>query len=90
MVAEGKREIESGDEYDVLFPKPSWREHTVKKVAGVEDTMKLIIDTVPSDAWQTAKIAPLLKGKDVHSTCRNIWNFVYRHIRYKRDKDVCP
>ncbi|MBT1688890.1 hypothetical protein [Dawidia soli] len=87
MVAEGMRKIEPGDEYDGLFPKPSWQEHTVKQVGSVEDTMKLIIETVPLDAWQTEKIAPLLKGDDLYSTCRNIWNFVYQHIQYKRDKD---
>jgi hypothetical protein len=33
----------------------------------------------------TAKLAPILKGKSLEETLRNNWNFVYNHIQYKLD-----
>lgn len=79
--------VRPGLEFDSMFPAPSGEDSSVKQNAGVEDTMQLIIRTVPQTLWHTEKIAKRLKGKDLYSTCRNIWNFVYQHIKYKRDKD---
>ena len=37
--------------------------------------------------FQTAKLAPLVKGSNVYETCKNIWEFVYTHIAYKKDEE---
>jgi len=84
--ANGRRKIKSGWEFDHLFPKPSGKDHRAKKNADVEDTLKLIRQTVPMSLWQTKKIAAKLKGKTLRDTCRNIWQFVYDHIQYKMDE----
>ncbi|HEY9048274.1 MAG TPA: hypothetical protein VIN08_20345 [Ohtaekwangia sp.] len=84
--ANKRRKIKSGWEFDHLFPKPSGIDHRTKKNADVEDTLKLIRQTVPMSLWQTKKIAAKLKGKALRDTCRNIWQFVYDHIQYKMDE----
>ena len=87
MEATKKRKIKSGEEYDHLFPKPLFLDPTIKKGATVTDTVRFIPQVVRETLFQTAKIAPLLKGKNVYDTCRNIWEFVYQHIAYKKDAD---
>jgi len=82
-----RRRINTGVEYDHLFPPPSDQDTTIKKDGDVEDTMKLIQRTVPKTLWHTEKIAKKLKGKTLDETCSNIWHFVYGHVQYKRDKD---
>lgn len=87
MEARTERRIKSGKEYEHLFPKPTFRDISVKKSAGLEDTMSLIQRTVPKTLWHTEKIAKLLKGEDLYTICSNIWHFVYNHIQYKKDED---
>lgn len=80
-----RRELLSGKAYDALIPRPQGRDHSIREDAGVDDTLKLIRKTVPQTAWHTERLAPKLKGKNLHETCNNIWQFVYRHIAYKKD-----
>jgi hypothetical protein len=87
MVADRKRRLKDGREFDHLFPPPSETDTTIKKSADVEDTMKLIRKALPQTLWQTEKIAKVLKGRTLEETCSNIWHFVYQHIQYKRDED---
>jgi hypothetical protein len=87
MVAEKKRRLKDGGEFDHLFPPPSETDTTIKKSADVEDTMQLIRKTLPEVQWHTDKIAKALKGRTLEETCSNIWHFVYEHIQYRRDKE---
>jgi hypothetical protein len=87
MRATRKRDIKNGKEFDKLIPAPDGVDTTIKKQADVADTMKLIREALPKIAWQAKRIAPLLKGKDLEDTCRNIWNFIYNHIQYKHDDE---
>lgn len=87
MVADRKRRLKDGREFDHLFPPPSETETTIIKSASVEDTMDLIRKALPQTEWQTEKIAKVLKGRTLEETCSNIWHFVYQHIQYRRDKE---
>ena len=87
MVADRKRRLRDGREFDHLFPPPGEKDTTIKKSADVEDTMKLIRTALPKTLWQTEKIAKALKGRTLEETCSNIWHFVYQHIQYKRDEE---
>lgn len=86
MESKTKKKVKSGVEFDSLFPLPSGKDLTIKSEAGVSDTVAFIHKTVPLTLEDTKKVAPLLKGKDLYETCRNIWHFVYDHIPYKKDK----
>jgi len=87
MVADRKRRLKDGREFDHLFPSPSETDTTIKKSANVEDTMELIRKALPKTQWQTDRIAKVLKGRTLEETCSNIWHFVYQHIQYRRDKE---
>lgn len=87
MVVTQHRRIKLGTKYDHLFPKPKGKNKTVKKHASLADTLRLIPNVVTKYRSQSSRVAPLLKGSNVEETCRNIWRFVYDHIRYERDAD---
>ncbi|MBI4929899.1 MAG: hypothetical protein HY841_03990 [Bacteroidetes bacterium] len=86
MQAKKERYICEGKEYDKLFPKPNLTEKTVKRGATVDDTVKFIPKVVQETKWQTEKIAEQLKGETVYETCRNIWEFIYTHVRYHKNE----
>jgi hypothetical protein len=87
MEATKKRKIKSGEEFEHLFPKPLFLDPTIKKGATVYDTVRFIPQVVQETLFQTSKLAPLLKGRNVYETCKNIWDFVYTHIAYKKDEE---
>jgi hypothetical protein len=82
-----KRQVRSGDQYDALFPRADLMDSTIKRGATVSDTVKFIPKVVEESKWQTEKLARLLKDDSVYDTCKNIWDFVYRHIAYHKDKE---
>ncbi len=87
MISTAKRHIKSGDEYNHLFPTPEGGDILVEKDATVQDTITFIPQVVKDTLDDTKLIARVLKGKTLHDTCKNIWDFVYEHIPYKKDED---
>ncbi|MEN7551864.1 transglutaminase-like domain-containing protein [Rapidithrix thailandica] len=87
MVATGKREIRSGREYNRLFPSFSELEGTDKILqhGDVFDTLNLIEKIVKETLGDTRKLAGHLKGKYLETTTKNIFDFICRHIRYRKD-----
>lgn len=84
MIAK-KRNIQSGNEYNQYFPKPKGLSEVVLSSGDTFDTVRTMKKIVAQTLNQTAKVAPLLAGKDCNDTCRNIWNFIYNHIQYNYD-----
>lgn len=87
MQAATNRHIKGGTQYAHLFPIASGVIKTIKRDATVGDTLSFIKKIVPETLHQTKEIADVLKGSNIYDTCENIWHFVYRHIRYRKDKD---
>jgi len=87
MEAAKKRVIERGTHYERLFPAATGVIKTIRENAGVGDTLSFIRKIVPATLDQTKEIAAALKGRTVYDSCRNIWQFVYTHIAYKKDRD---
>ncbi len=87
MTAGKQRNIKSGLQYDRLFPKANVNDHTVLREAGVSDTVAFIPKVVAKTLDHTKGIAGVLKGRSDYESCRNIWEFVYGHIAYRKDKE---
>ncbi|MEN7547849.1 transglutaminase-like domain-containing protein [Rapidithrix thailandica] len=87
MVATGKRELQAGSQYNRLFPPFSQLEGTDKILqhGDVFDTLNLIEKIVKETLGDTKKLARHLKGKDLETTTKNIFDFIYRHIQYRKD-----
>jgi hypothetical protein len=87
MQAATQRHIQSGREYDYLFPAAMNKDKTVLENASLDDTIAFIHKVVRKTLCHTAKIARTLQGPTTYATCRNIWHFVYRNVAYKKDAD---
>ncbi len=87
LVADHKRPIKSGREYDKYFPVPKNNDTILNNDGTVKDTVDYMEDIVHKTLADTAKIAPLLKGETLADTCQNIWNFIFNHIQYKLDDE---
>ncbi len=81
------RASKGGEQYEGIIPAPTWTEETVKRNGTVTDTVKEMQKIIRHYAYQAAGVAPMLKGHDLYSTCRNIWNFLFRHIKYMEDEE---
>ena len=80
--------IKSGIQYDNLFPKSSGEDIVIQSEgkAKLHHTLNLIKRVVNDTLADTQLLAKVLKKKDLYSTCEAIWNFVYDHIQYAKDK----
>ncbi|NLR58826.1 hypothetical protein HGH93_11985 [Chitinophaga polysaccharea] len=87
MGATTKRMIQDGMQYERMFPAATGVIKTIRENASVGDTLTFIQKIVPATLQQTKNIAASLKGRTVQDTCRNIWQFVYTHIAYRKDRD---
>lgn len=86
MEATHKRLIKDGHFYDRFFPRAQGGIYTVRTNASLEDTVAFIPKVVYRHLDQTQAIAERLKGRSTYDTCSNIWDFVYHHIQYEKDK----
>ncbi len=70
-----------------LVPKPDDQNLTIKKKGAdtLRDTVPLMLSKIKRTAWQSKKLAGVLKGNTLAQTLRNDWNFVFNHIQYKLD-----
>ncbi len=81
-------EVKSGFEYDVYFPKAVGGYETKKKGATVADTIRFIPMVVADTQWQTKSFAQeVIKADTLYQTCKNLWDFVFNHIAYRKDED---
>jgi hypothetical protein len=79
--------VKSGKEYDHYFPTAKLLSVTKKRGAKVSDTLMLIHSIVRDTAYQTKRFAKeVIQADTVEQTCKNIWDFVYGHIAYKKDE----
>lgn len=86
LVATGKRSIKAGSQYDSYFTSEvSGQEVTLLEDGDVYDTLGLMKKIVKQTLPQTEKISKALKGSSLEETCRNLWNFLYSHVQYKKD-----
>lgn len=85
-ITSGYRPIKKGDQYNRYFPQPQEKDRIVIEDGEVDDTVDLMRKVVHKYLADTENIAPVLKGNSINETCQNIWNFLYHHIQYKRDK----
>ncbi len=90
LVASHKRTIKPGTEYNQYFDLSQVKndEVTLTESGDVYDTLKLMQKVVKKTLPQTKKIAQKLRGATTEETCRNIWNFLYNNIQYKKDNPL--
>lgn len=87
MEAKFQRKLKSGTQYDALMPKCKGIDTLLMRGnAGVPDTMVALVKMVYETVADTKLLAPLLIGKTLKDTTKNIWSFIHDHIQYKPDE----
>lgn len=86
-IGAGKRQIESGRQYEHLFSAPVKSDPIIHRDGDVDDTLRLMGKIASQHSYQVQKLAKQLKGSNTEETCRNVWDFVYKNIQYTNDKD---
>lgn len=86
MEVTANRKIKENGWYKGFVHEPDWKNQRIKTNAQVKDTLKLIQKVIRGTTDHTSELAPRLQGKTLGKTCRNVWRFIYEHIRYKKDK----
>jgi hypothetical protein len=79
------RAVLDGNEFRGLIPAPEWNESIVRRNATVDETVLEMKRLIKKSAWQTKDLAQRLQGKNIYDTCSNIWNFLFKHIKYRED-----
>lgn len=79
------RAIRGGEEFGEIIPAPNWQTRIVKRNASVDETVAEMQKVISKSAWQTKELSKRLLGKDIYTTCGNIWKFLFSHIKYKED-----
>jgi len=89
LVATGKRSLRSGADYDRYFTSTvEGNEVELLSDGDVYDTLDQMKVIVKKTLSQTKAIAPRLKGSSLEATCKNIWDFLYHHVQYKKDNPL--
>ena len=76
-----------GEEFEEVLPAPDWQEEVVNRNANVIETVDEMQKLIRKSAWQTKELSKRLLGKDIYTTCGNIWKFLFSHIKYKEDDE---
>lgn len=82
------RPLKDGKQYEGLIPKYQGTTHYFDKESdsiNTFDTMRYMEKWVNKYAHQMAKVAPLLKGRNLQETANKIYKFLYDHFQYKLD-----
>lgn len=81
-----KRRIKSGSWYKKFVPEPIGGTVVIKTSAGVRDTVNFIPCLIGDTLEDTRLLALKFKGSTLRKTCRKVFNFVFDHIRYRKDR----
>jgi hypothetical protein len=86
MIAKNKRSLKNGFQYDNLISKADFETQTLSNFITVDDTVSSIIKIVQKTTKDTEKLAQILKRDTIDETCKAIFDFVYDHIQYVKDR----
>ncbi|MDO8998308.1 MAG: hypothetical protein Q7W45_00980 [Bacteroidota bacterium] len=87
MEATTKIKLKSLDPYRHLFPAALVIDKTIKKGAGVSDTVAFIPKVVAKCRWQVKNYVDAeLRGLGMYEACEKLWHFVKQHIEYEKDE----
>lgn len=85
LVASGNRKIKPGNQYNKYFGPPKREDKYLSYAGTTGDTIEFMADIIKNTLADTKQISRVLKGKDLNSTLRNVFNFVFTHVQYKPD-----
>jgi len=86
IIKQGRRPIKQGVRFNKLVNTSDVRFTSSLTYGNVDDTVKIMTDIIKKYHYQVKDLAMYLKCDTKLKTCKNVWEFVFNHIQYKRDK----
>ncbi len=80
-----KRNLHSPNPFDALIPPPAPQVMTFH-TRNIEASVRMMPELMLERAFELEQVAPKLMGRDLLSTCRNIWDWCYHSFEYKLDE----
>lgn len=87
LVADYKRKLKDGSRFDKLIPKAQGTYDIVTNNGNVQRTVSDMDKYCRETLEDTIKLAPLLQGKTLPESLKNVFDFWFNHCQYKLDKD---
>lgn len=87
LVADYKRKLKDGSRFDKLIPKAQGTYDIVTNNGNVQRTVQDMDKYCRETLEDTIRLAPLLKGKTLPESLKNVFYFWFNHCQYKLDKD---
>jgi hypothetical protein len=85
LVSNDKRNIRRGSQYERLFPLGSPSKSVTMGAENAHATRRAMIKIVHNSLDETVQIARHLQTGSLPSTLKNIYEFLYSHIKYAND-----
>lgn len=88
LTAAAKRKIGPKSDYQHLIAPVSSlnrNDSMLTRNGSVDDTVRYMIQKANATKADTERLAQALKGNTLDETLRNIWNFVFKYIKYEQD-----
>ena len=84
----GRRNIQSGSEFEKYYTKPAMTEKTEIAMGSVNDTCLKIQSLIPRWAHQTERISKVLQlnANDRKTTAYTLWYYFFTYFQYKEDR----
>ena len=86
IVHQGVRKIKSGIEFNHLIDTSDVKFTSTFTEGSVDDTVSIMCDIIKKHHGQVKDLAVSLKRDTRLKTLESVWNFVFNHIQYKKDK----
>ncbi len=82
----GKRYILSGKEFEQFIDEPTGINESIKRNSTLKDTVQFLPEAIKKTYLQASRMANQLQGETIYETCKEIWNWAYKHIQYHKDE----
>ncbi len=86
MTSKNKRSLKNGYQYDSLISKADLKTLKLSNFINVDETVQSMKMIVQQRHQDTIKLAQILKRNTINDTCKAIFDFVYEHIQYTKDR----
>lgn len=82
----GRRTIQHGQQFDLLFAKSRGEFVEIKKYAQLKDTVSLMKEVITTTLEDTRTISKTLRQAEDYESLRRVWQFCFSHLQYKKDQ----
>jgi hypothetical protein len=86
IVGQGRRSIKDGSPYTRLIKIEDVKNTSSLTYGNVDNTVQMMCSIIEKYHYQVTDLANFLRKGTELETCKSIWNFVFNHVQYKRDR----